>query len=146
MSNGVVEALGNAAAGVFTNSDHLWGQIMMAGSLTGDRVWRLPLWKYYSNQVKDYDNVDLSNAGRGKGSACLGAAFLKEFVHCADFIHLDVTGYGMIKRGIGTPYLAHGRMTGRPTRAIIQFLMQMACPDEHLRQLRNLGSIKDEKD
>lgn len=79
--------------------------------------------------------MDISNTGQGKGSACLGAAFLKEFVPCVDWIHLDITGVGMLKKGVGIPYLAEERMTGRPTRTLVQFLYQMACPDEQVKSL-----------
>ncbi len=44
-------ALGGAATGVFTNSTSLWNELYKAGVYTGDRVWRFPLWKYYSKQV-----------------------------------------------------------------------------------------------
>lgn len=44
-------ALGGAATGVFTNSTPLWNELYQAGQYSGDRVWRFPLWKYYSEQV-----------------------------------------------------------------------------------------------
>jgi len=44
-------ALGGAAAGVFSNSTPLFQKLQQAGALTGDRVWRMPLWHYYSKQV-----------------------------------------------------------------------------------------------
>ncbi|XP_050094173.1 cytosol aminopeptidase-like [Anopheles aquasalis] len=130
LSDGIIHALGGAASGVFSNSDFLWSQMRKAGAISGDRVWRMPLWQYYTHKVTDYSNVDISNAGRGKGSACLGAAFLKEFVPCVDWLHLDITGVGMLKTGAGIPYLVNDRMTGRPTRTLIQFLYQLACPEQ----------------
>lgn len=136
LTNGVRQALGGSASGVFSNSHYIWKQMLKAGAITGDRVWRLPLWNYYKKKVTDYTNVDLSNAGQGKGSPCLAAAFLKEFVPCVDWIHLDITGVGMLKQGVSLPYLEHGRMTGRPTRTLIQFLHQMACPDENVKELK----------
>ncbi|KAG8236673.1 hypothetical protein J437_LFUL014401, partial [Ladona fulva] len=44
-------ALGSGATGVFTNSDSLWEKIENAGMLTGDRMWRFPLWKHYSKEM-----------------------------------------------------------------------------------------------
>lgn len=44
-------ALGGAATGVFSNSTQLWNELYKAGTYTGDRVWRFPLWKYYTEQV-----------------------------------------------------------------------------------------------
>lgn len=44
-------ALGGVATGVFTNSSDLWERIHKAGALTGDRVWRFPLWQAYTKNV-----------------------------------------------------------------------------------------------
>ena len=47
----MVVALGAGATGVFTNSDTLWNDMHQAGYISGDRVWRMPLWEFYSKQV-----------------------------------------------------------------------------------------------
>ncbi|XP_034146913.1 cytosol aminopeptidase isoform X2 [Esox lucius] len=57
-------ALGSAAAGVFTNSDWLWEQIHKASVVTGDRVWRMPLFDHYTRQVTDCHLADLNNVGK----------------------------------------------------------------------------------
>lgn len=138
-TEGVTHTLGGAAAGVFSNSHAIWHEMHKAGAITGDRMWRLPLWNYYTNKVTNYTNVDISNTGHGRGSACLGAAFLREFVPCVDWIHLDISGVGMLKHGAGLPYLENGRMTGRPTRTLIQFLHQLACADERFSDVKAMG-------
>jgi cytosol aminopeptidase len=130
MTTSIRSALGASAAGVFSNSDFMWKQLQKAGSLSGDRVWRMPTWNYYTQQVTGYDNVDLSNRGKSKGAQCCqGAAFIKEFVPCVDWVHLDIAGVGMLKKGRGLPYLQEHRMTGRPTRTLIQFLYQLSCSE-----------------
>lgn len=55
---------------------------------------------------------------------------LQEFAPPVDFLHLDITGTGMLASGAcgNPPYYRKGHMTGRPTRALLQFLTQMACP------------------
>lgn len=73
----VIHSLGGGATAAFSNSDFIWKQIRKAGVLSGDRVWRLPLWRYFSDKVRSYSSVDISNKGHGKGQPCLGAAFLK---------------------------------------------------------------------
>lgn len=99
-----------------------------AGTITGDRVWRMPLWKYYTRKVTRFWSHDVNNKGLGKGDSCLAAAFLNEFIICVDWIHFDVTGVGMQCEDKVYPYLTKGRMTGRPTRTLIQLLYQLACP------------------
>jgi aminopeptidase len=44
-------ALGGAACGVFSNSTFFFQKLQQAGAVSGDRVWRMPLWKYYSKAV-----------------------------------------------------------------------------------------------
>lgn len=45
-------AIGGAATGVFSSSDKSWADIESAGHYTGDRMWRFPLWNYYSSLLK----------------------------------------------------------------------------------------------
>lgn len=44
-------ALGGAATGVFSNSSTLWQQLHQAGAVTGDRVWRFPLWDHFTKRM-----------------------------------------------------------------------------------------------
>lgn len=136
MTDGVRRALGEACSAAVSNSDFIWKQVRKAGVISGDRVWRLPSWQCFSKKVTNYPDVDLSNQGRGKGSPCLSAAFVKEFVPCIDWLHLDISGVAMKKKGVSMPYLEADRMTGRPVRTLIQLLHQLACPDEAKRELK----------
>lgn len=51
-AEGIREALGSSASGTFTESDTVWKEMAKAGADTGDRVWRMPLWRFFSNRVK----------------------------------------------------------------------------------------------
>lgn len=44
-------ALGSAATGVFSNSSELWENLRTAGTVTGDRVWRFPLWQHFNDKM-----------------------------------------------------------------------------------------------
>ena len=72
-------ALGSSATGVFTNSPTYWELMRQAGGKTGDRVWRMPLFKHYTKQVTEAHLADLNNIGSGgrMGGACTAAAFLR---------------------------------------------------------------------
>ncbi|XP_017135155.1 cytosol aminopeptidase [Drosophila miranda] len=129
LGRGTQKAFGGGATGIFSNSHYIWKQFQGAGALTGDRVWRLPLWNYYKNQVTDELGYDLSNDGRGRASSCLAAAVLSEMVPCSDWAHLDTRGTAMLTKYGIIPYLTKGRMTGRPTRTLVQFIYQLACPN-----------------
>lgn len=124
---GVNQGLGGAATGLWTNSKFLHSQFRKAGALTGDRIWRMPLFRYYRKIVETNTTFDLSNCGRGPASSCLGAAILHSFVPCLDWAHLDIRGTGMLTSVNTLPYLLKQSMTGRPTRTIIQLMYQLAC-------------------
>lgn len=139
-TTGMVAAMGSAASGVFTNSHTIWKQLRTAGIVTGDRMWRLPLWKYFTQNITKDRSVDIDNKGFGRGSPCLAAAFLKEFIICVDWAHIDIQGTGMKCWDKSFPYYRKGRMTGRPTRTLIQFLYQLACPDGQTDPTKKQGT------
>lgn len=129
ISKGAEQAFGGAASCVFTNTTNLWSQIDAAGSITGDRVRRLPLWEHFSKMIKNKSTGNISNTGDGTESACLAAAFLKEFCDGVDWIHMDIEGVKLELTENLMPYLQKDCMTGRPTRTVVQLLYQIACPD-----------------
>ena len=119
-------ALGGAATGVFTNDGTLFEKLKDAGTLTGDRVWRLPLWQHFTDEMtKKVKGADINNCATTKaGGACTAAAFLWEFVaHDTPWMHLDMAGV-MGPGPDDLPYIPTG-MTGRPTRTLIQFLQAL---------------------
>jgi len=129
---GMRRSIGTSASGVFTTAEKVWRELDRAGSETGDRVWRLPMWKYYRSLLES-PSVDVKNVCEDPclgGGPCVAAAFLNEFIPKTDFVHLDITGSGMVSNGIGMPYMREGVMSGRPVRTLAQFLWQMACPHD----------------
>lgn len=122
----IENVLGGAAAGVFCNQSCLWDEIEKAGQITGDRVWQLPFWKYFNHQVVDKHNANISNEGIGRGRTCMNAAFLTNFNKQTDFAHLDLGGNGFVVNNDLISYLEKKRMSGRPTRTILQLLCQVA--------------------
>ncbi|XP_014241067.1 cytosol aminopeptidase-like [Cimex lectularius] len=123
----VKKLMGASAAGVFTNSDQLYDLLRIASIHTGDRVWRLPLWEYFTEDVTNTEKSDVQNVGTpDHGGACNAAAFLKEFVpNLTDWVHIDT--YGIVKADLQSPPYLRPGMSGRPTRTIIEFLSQLAC-------------------
>ncbi|CAB0018973.1 unnamed protein product [Nesidiocoris tenuis] len=118
--------MGAAATGVFTNDDRLWTSLKAASIHTGDRVWRLPLWETYQEQVTPgHVSVDLTNVPSSDHAyTAATAAFLHNFVCHYKWVHLD--SYGVMIESGQTTYLRKG-MSGRPTRTLIEFLAQLAC-------------------
>ncbi|XP_074094410.1 cytosol aminopeptidase-like [Cotesia typhae] len=121
-------ALGAAATGVFSTDATYWEALKTAGTFTGDRVWRMPLWQHYNNKMtKPVKAADVNNMAKVKGGgACSAAGFLREFASDAcPWMHLDIAGV-MSSNNDDLNYL-HGGMSGRPTRTLIQFLRQLSA-------------------
>ncbi|XP_058447703.1 cytosol aminopeptidase-like [Malaya genurostris] len=125
-SEHVLDSFGKVCSAVYTNSEALWQRIKHAGIHTGDRVWRLPLWDYFTQQICTLPHADVQNVGLCVGGEpCCQAAFLREFLPCGQWLHIDANNV-MTTKGIDYPYL-RGGMAGRPTRTLIEFIAQSAC-------------------
>ncbi|CAI9738875.1 cytosol aminopeptidase-like isoform X1 [Octopus vulgaris] len=121
LTGAITIALGSGASGTYTNSPALWDLLYKAGSKTGDRLWRLPLFRHYTDQITHSQLAALNNIGKyiRAGGSCVAAAFLREFIQSSDWIHLDISGVRPNQDEV--PYLGRG-MSGRPTRTVIEFL------------------------
>ncbi|XP_071828258.1 cytosol aminopeptidase-like [Apostichopus japonicus] len=120
-------ALGSGATGVFSNNNNLSKALGACGVETGDRLWRMPLFHHFSKQVTESQLADLNNIGKyaRSGGACTAAAFLREFVTCPLWAHLDIAGVMQNKDEV--PYLGKG-MSGRPVRTLVEFMRRHATP------------------
>ncbi len=94
-------ALGDFAGALFTPSDRIATGLLTSAEEAGERLWRMPMWPEYVEQMKG-NHADLKNAGERWGGACTAAAFLSQFVgdHSA-WAHLDIAGPAMASRPKG---------------------------------------------
>lgn len=92
LTGAVVVALGeNTAAGKFCNNIELGDQLDQAAAATGERIWPLPLWSEYLDDLKS-DVADMKNSsGKPRGGAPVAAAFLQRFTDYP-WTHLDIAG------------------------------------------------------
>ncbi|XP_026736587.1 cytosol aminopeptidase-like [Trichoplusia ni] len=126
MSKELLHFLGGAACACYTNSDDLFHDLEAASCYTGDRIWRMPLWRFYEDRVRNCKTADVGNTGLEEyGDSANCAAFLKQFIHDSQWVHLDTYNVAYTK-GYDYPYLNRG-MTGRPTRTVIELLNQMVA-------------------
>jgi len=120
LTGAMAVAIGGAASGVYSTNEKYWDLINRASFNTGDRVWRMPLWNYYLEKMKKSPTADLNNISAVPGGgSCTAAAFLKEFVTCENWMHLDIAG--VMNNSGDVKYLPPG-MAGRPTRTLVEFL------------------------
>ena len=91
LTGACVVALGSEAAGLFSNNDELARKLIESGERVGERLWRLPAWDEYKDLIRS-DWADMKNTGGRWGGAITAAVFLKEFVDCPSWAHLDIAG------------------------------------------------------
>jgi len=86
-------ALGTHAAGLFSSNDDLAQSLSRAADQTGERVWRLPLWEVYEEDLHS-DVADLRNyANKPLAGAISAAKFLEVFTEKhPQWAHLDIAG------------------------------------------------------
>ena len=91
LTGACVVALGADAAGLFSNDDELAQKLIESGERVGERLWRLPAWDEYKDLIRS-EWADMKNSGGRWGGAITAAVFLKEFVDCPSWAHLDIAG------------------------------------------------------
>jgi len=92
LTGACIIALGDRVGAVMGNSEEFISRIRDIGMQVGDRLWPLPQWDFYFDDLKS-DVADFKNVGDRKGGAIIGGIFLKQFVP-TDVIwaHIDIAG------------------------------------------------------
>ena len=91
LTGACVVALGKIASGLFGRPDTWVESVRHASTRAGDRLWPLPLYDEYSEQMRS-EIADLVNTGGRPAGACTAAVFLKEFAGELPWAHLDIAG------------------------------------------------------
>ncbi|MBV1906583.1 MAG: leucyl aminopeptidase [Pseudomonadales bacterium] len=115
LTGACVMALGSHATGMFANHDQLAEQLDNAGNFIHDRVWRLPIWDDYQQQLNS-NFADMANIGGREAGSITAACFLSRYAKKYHWAHLDIAG---------TAWLSGARKgsTGRPVPLLFQYLI-----------------------
>jgi leucyl aminopeptidase len=111
-------ALGTEATGMLGTSSAFKQKLREAGEKTGERVWELPLWEEYYDQIKS-DIADMKNTGGRAGGVITASALLSKFVQKYPWVHLDIAATAWTDKD--RPYTPKGA-TGIGMRLLTQFL------------------------
>ena len=115
LTGAVLAGLGKYPSGLFSNNDKLAELIKKSADKTGDRVWQLPLYDDYFEELKT-NFADIQNIGGRYGGAITAAAFLAKFTEGVDWAHLDIAGTAWeVGENKGS--------TGRPVSLLIDFIL-----------------------
>jgi leucyl aminopeptidase len=115
LTGACVIALGHVVSGLFANDDTLARQLTAAGDAAADRVWQMPLFDDYQEQLKS-NFADFANIGGRPAGSVTAACFLQRFAGKFRWAHLDIAGTAW-KSG------KEKGATGRPVPLLTQFLV-----------------------
>jgi leucyl aminopeptidase len=121
LTGACIVGLGRHPSGLFTPDDTLAAEITEAADAAADRVWRLPLWDDYQQQL-DSNFADMANIGGRDGGAITAAAFLSRYTKKYPWAHLDIAGTAWVtgkEKGA----------TGRPVPLLSELLIRRAGVD-----------------
>src|SRR5690606_31334154 len=86
LTGACVIALGHVASGLFANDDALARELITAADTAFDRVWRMPLWEDYQEQLRS-NFADFANIGGRPAGAVTAACFLARFTREYKWAH-----------------------------------------------------------
>jgi len=93
LTGAAIIALGHTAAALIGNNHKLNQTLIQAGNAAGERLWEMPLWQEYKDDMKG-TFADLQNIGKsGTAGTITAGAFLSEFVpDDVPWAHIDIAG------------------------------------------------------
>ena len=119
LTGACVVALGQFAIGMFGTDEKLKAQVRKSGQKAGERVWEMPLWEEYFEQLRS-DVADMRNIGGRGGGMITAALFLSKFAGDGPWVHIDIASTDWSERE--RAYIPKGP-TGIGTRLLIQYLI-----------------------
>ncbi|MCU0464618.1 MAG: leucyl aminopeptidase [Anaerolineae bacterium] len=117
LTGSMAGALGNVYAGFYVTDPALRSALTQAGGTTHERLWEMPLAAEYRKLI-DTDTADMKNTGGRLGGANIAAMFLKEFVECPAWAHIDMAG--VMSDAAGNPTIPTKGGTGFGARLLAE--------------------------
>ncbi len=127
LTGACIVALGHVSSGLMGNNAQLLDAVKRASSRAGEKVWELPLYAEYKEDMRS-KVADYRNSGDRTGGSQKGATFLNFFVDGAyPWAHLDVAGTADTPKGQGA-HCPPDVGTAVPMRSLVELA-------ENFRQL-----------
>jgi leucyl aminopeptidase len=120
LTGACVVALGGQATGLIGTGEKLKAALKSSGEHTHDRVWELPMFEEYQEQIKS-EIADIKNTGGREAGAITAACFLSRFVDDIPWAHLDVAGTAWDMKGSD---IAAKGATGAGVRLVMDYLLK----------------------
>ncbi len=122
LTGSVIATLGYHAAGLFTLNEKLSKELIEAGKHCGERVWPLPMWSDYEEDLES-DVADVKNySGKPLAGAITAAKFLEVFTNKhTNWAHIDIAGTAFGD----TPFGKQKNATAFGVQLSIEYLKQL---------------------
>lgn len=104
-----VRMFGDTCGALFTNNDELKNLLIKTGDQTNQRLWNLPLWEIWKDDIQS-DVADLKNISmKPIGDCIIAAKFLEQFIeNHPKWAHLDIAGVAFGSTGYSKEKAATG--------------------------------------
>lgn len=104
-----VRMFGDTCGAMFSNNDELKNLLIKTGDNTNQRVWNLPLWDIWKDDIQS-DVADLKNISmKPIGDCIIAAKFLEQFTeNHPKWAHLDIAGVAFGSTGYAKEKAATG--------------------------------------
>ena len=125
-------ALGANVAAMMGMDKMLKNRLQRMSEETGEKIWELPLWDEFHDQIKSRV-ADIKNIGGRQGGAITAAAFLSNFTDSIPWVHLDIAGTAWTQDGTSEKSYNPKGATGFGIRTIVRLLTEEVL-EKHDRQ------------
>ena len=90
LTGAALHCTGSAASVAIGTDDHFFAAVNEAFSLSGEQIWRMPIFDEYKELIK-HEEADLTNTAGRPGTITAGL-FIGEFNGGLPWVHIDIAG------------------------------------------------------
>jgi len=127
LTGAAIIALGANVAALVGNNKQLTDRVRRMAEKAGERMWDLPLFDEFHEQIKS-THADIKNIGGRPGGAITAAAFLSNFVGAASWVHMDIAGTAWTQDGTYERSYNPKGATGFGIRTLVKLLSEEEKP------------------
>jgi leucyl aminopeptidase len=119
LPGGSLAAVGRTTSGLFGAPDSWVEHLRRLGERAGDRLWPMPVFDDYREQLKS-EIADMINSAGRVASPITAAMFLKEFTGGIPWAHLDIAATAWAEEA--KPFMPKGA-TGVAVRTLVELAL-----------------------
>ena len=123
LTGACIIALGTNVAAVIGTNKKFIDELHQVSDRTGEKIWELPLYEEFNEQIKS-SIADIKNIGGRPGGAITAAAFLSNFTRGIPWIHIDIAGTAWTQEGTFERSYNPKGATGFGIRTLVKLLME----------------------